>query len=58
MSSRIVVGVDGSQGSRRAQRWAIGQAAAQGAVIEAVTVWQNPSDPNPRVERRLLSTSE
>ncbi|MDA8357789.1 MAG: universal stress protein [Actinomycetota bacterium] len=41
-SRRIVVGVDGSEGSRRALRWAIAEAAKQDAVIEAVTVWQSP----------------
>lgn len=38
----IVVGVDGSEGSRRALRWAVAEAAKGGTVIEAVTVWQSP----------------
>lgn len=40
VAGRIVVGVDGSEGSRRALRWAIGQAAARGADLQAVIVWQ------------------
>ena len=36
----IVVGVDGSTGSLRAMRWAIGEAALRGCAIEAVTVWR------------------
>jgi nucleotide-binding universal stress UspA family protein len=39
---RIVVGIDGSEGSRRALRWAISEAERSGGVIEAVTVWQSP----------------
>lgn len=36
----IVVGVDGSPGSLRAMRWAIGEARLRGSAIEAVTVWR------------------
>ncbi len=36
----IVVGVDGSAGSRRALRWALDEAAVRGVVVEAITVWQ------------------
>ncbi len=39
---RIVVGVDGSQGSRTALRWAMTQARLTGAQVEAVTSWQDP----------------
>lgn len=39
---RIIVGVDGSEGSRGALRWAIAEAAKHDTVIEAVTVWQSP----------------
>jgi nucleotide-binding universal stress UspA family protein len=35
----IVVGVDGSPGSRRALRWALAEASRSGADLEAVTVW-------------------
>ena len=44
MAGRIVVGVDGSEGSRRALRWAIGQAVARGADLQAVIVWQRTFD--------------
>jgi nucleotide-binding universal stress UspA family protein len=37
---RIVVGVDGSPGSRAALRWAVGQAALGGGVVDAVMAWQ------------------
>ena len=36
------MGIDGSEGSRRALRWAIGEAGRGDTVIEAVTVWQSP----------------
>lgn len=39
---RIVVGVDGSDGSRRALRWAAGDAELRGWSIDAVTVWRDP----------------
>ena len=42
-TQRIVVGVDGSEGSRRALRWALEEAAKHGSVVEAVMVWQSPS---------------
>jgi nucleotide-binding universal stress UspA family protein len=35
----IVVGVDGSDGGRRALDWAIGEADARGSAVEAVTAW-------------------
>lgn len=44
MSGRIVVGVDGSEGSRRALQWAIEEAALRRARLEAVTVWESPYD--------------
>ena len=40
---RIVVGVDGSEESRAALRWAVGQARLTSAIVEAVTVWKYPS---------------
>jgi nucleotide-binding universal stress UspA family protein len=40
---RIVVGVDGSAVSVRAMRWALGQAEATGAVVEAVIAWNIPT---------------
>ncbi|GLW57986.1 universal stress protein [Kitasatospora phosalacinea] len=42
---RIVVGVDGSPASVDALRWAVGQAHAVGADVEAVTAWLHPSAP-------------
>lgn len=39
---RIVVGVDGSAGSKSALRWAMTQAQLTGAKVEAVTCWQDP----------------
>ncbi len=40
---RIVVGVDGSPGSRTALRWAMTQARLLGARVEAVAAWQDPA---------------
>lgn len=40
---RIVVGVDGSQQSRTALRWAITQARLADATVEAVSAWQEPA---------------
>ncbi len=40
MAGRIVTGVDGSQGSRRALAWAAAEAAARDAVLQPVIVWQ------------------
>jgi nucleotide-binding universal stress UspA family protein len=39
----IVVGVDGSQGSKTALKWAINQAHLTGATVEAITTWQDPA---------------
>lgn len=39
---RIVVGVDGSEGSVAALRWAVGEAALRGAVVEAVSSFHVP----------------
>jgi nucleotide-binding universal stress UspA family protein len=40
---RIVVGVDGSPGSRAALRWAVTQAELTDARVEAVSAWQDPA---------------
>jgi nucleotide-binding universal stress UspA family protein len=40
---RIVVGVDGSDASKAALRWAIRQAKLTGGPVDAVTVWRSPS---------------
>jgi len=42
-AGRIVVGVDGSQGSRAALRWAVGQAELTDSSIEAVIAWTFPA---------------
>lgn len=39
----IVVGVDGSEGSRDALTWAVGQAELTGAAVRAVASWRWPS---------------
>ena len=40
---RIVVGVDGSEQSKQALRWAARIAATEGATIDAVGVWEFPT---------------
>lgn len=40
---RIVVGVDGSPGSREALRWAARQAELTGAELDAVIAWEYPA---------------
>jgi nucleotide-binding universal stress UspA family protein len=42
--TRIVIGVDGSPGSRTALTWAMNQAKPTGATVEAVTAWQDPAE--------------
>ena len=39
----IVVGVDNSDGSRAALRWALSYARVTGAPVQAITAWQDPS---------------
>ncbi|GLX54124.1 universal stress protein [Streptomyces hygroscopicus subsp. hygroscopicus] len=41
-TERIVVGVDGSEGSRQALHWAVRQAALTGGRVEAVIAWDVP----------------
>ncbi len=43
MEKRIVVGVDGSESSRRALRWAARQAKFTGASLEVVIAWEVPT---------------
>ncbi|MDQ7908997.1 universal stress protein [Phytohabitans sp. ZYX-F-186] len=40
---RIVVGIDGSEASKDALRWAVRQAKLTGAPIEAVMAWEFPA---------------
>jgi nucleotide-binding universal stress UspA family protein len=42
MSNLIVVGVDGSDSSIEALRWAVGQAKLTGASLEVMTAWEYP----------------
>lgn len=44
MAGRILVGVDGSSGSRRALAWALEEAEVRGSVLEAALAWQGPYD--------------
>ena len=39
---KIVVGVDGSDASKSALRWALGEASAHGSTVLVVNVWQFP----------------
>ncbi|MFH9609613.1 universal stress protein [Streptomyces sp. NPDC017448] len=41
-TGRIVVGVDGSDSSKQALRWAVRYAKATDGVVEAVTAWDFP----------------
>ena len=40
---RIVVGVDSSQGSKTALKWAMNQAWLTGATVQVITSWQDPA---------------
>jgi nucleotide-binding universal stress UspA family protein len=42
MDEKIVVGVDGSESSRRALQWAARQAKVTGASLEVVIAWEVP----------------
>jgi nucleotide-binding universal stress UspA family protein len=44
---RIVVGIDGSDGSKRALDWALDAALAHGAAVEAVHAWMTPAVAEP-----------
>ncbi len=44
MTGRVLVGIDGSEGSRRALAWGLEEAAAHKAILEPVIVWQIPHD--------------
>jgi Universal stress protein family len=41
-AGKVIVGVDGSESSKAALRWAVGQAELTGSSIEAVAAWQYP----------------
>lgn len=40
---RIVVGVDGSEPSQAALRWAVAQGQLSGATVEAIAAWEPPT---------------
>ena len=42
-SGRIGVGVDGSESSKEALRWAVRQAEATGSSVEAIMAWELPT---------------
>lgn len=43
--TQVLVGVDGSDGSRRALRWAAEEARQHGATLRAVAAWATPVPP-------------
>lgn len=45
--TKVVVGVDGSESSLRALRWAADQATLTGTPLEVVTAWTFPEHPAP-----------
>ncbi|MEH0845369.1 universal stress protein [Micromonospora sp. CPCC 205711] len=59
----IVVGVDGSDGGRRALDWAVDEAAARGGTVQAVVAWRwdriefGPQDAVAPVDERDRATS-
>ncbi len=42
-SGRVVVGIDGSESSKEALRWAMRQANATGSSVEAIMAWELPT---------------
>jgi nucleotide-binding universal stress UspA family protein len=65
-TGRVMVGVDGSEGSRRALAWAVEEAAARGVALDAVTVWRGVEDEDmsfelealPSIRQRELAMAE
>lgn len=55
LGNRIVVGVDGSPGSKAALRWAMIQAHLDNATIEAIGTWQDPSTTGYGIGSSLLT---
>ena len=59
---RIVVGVDGSAGGRRALRWAVAEAAARGGAVQAIMTWtwddETPPRPSTPAEEERRLTEE
>jgi nucleotide-binding universal stress UspA family protein len=52
-TDRILVGVDGSDGSRRALRWALGEASARNVGVDAACVWRATHDDDMSLELRF-----
>jgi nucleotide-binding universal stress UspA family protein len=52
---RIVVGVDGSEGGRRALRWSVHEAATRGGTVQAVSAWRWDAEPSQAEAERLLA---
>lgn len=58
----LVVGVDGSEGGRRALRWALEDVADHGGFVQAVTAWQwetldaSLTAPHPEAQRERAAT--
>ncbi|MFP5320824.1 MAG: universal stress protein [Acidimicrobiia bacterium] len=55
---RIVVGIDGSDGSRAALRWAIEEAKLRGATVEAVSAFHVPYAGSASVMPLMLDPAE
>jgi nucleotide-binding universal stress UspA family protein len=67
---RIVVGVDGSDGGRRALQWAVHEAVSRGGTVQVVTAWRwdtvdipphatsHPDQERERAERALAHDIE
>lgn len=51
-AGRIIVGVDGSEASKRALRWALEEAEARHATVKAVAAWQPPDEARGLVPHR------
>lgn len=67
-TDRIVVGVDGSQGSKAALEWAVGEAQVRASSVHILVVWQYPRatsasawglgmDPSPDVQDAVAAAS-
>jgi nucleotide-binding universal stress UspA family protein len=57
----VVVGIDGTEASRQALRWAAGEAKLRGTVLRVVHTWSRPyavSGPNPQPERPEVDEDE
>jgi nucleotide-binding universal stress UspA family protein len=55
---KIVVGIDGSEASRAALRWAIAEAVDRKASVRAVHVWDWPTIGTSRLTRLMIDPDE